>query len=153
MLQVFTTVITLTNTAHRAHVLRRHCMGPRVRLHFKTYTMYIDTAKECNTGPYTEILLKVALNTITLTLYNYISFVVLFICNLHCINPVVVFWFMVFNATFNNISVISWWSVLLVEEIRVPGENNRPVASHRQTLSHKVVSSTPRHERGLNSLL
>ena len=22
-------------------------------------------------------------------------------------------WFMVFNATFNNISVISWWSVLL----------------------------------------
>jgi len=29
----------------------------------------------------------------------------------------------VFNATFNNISVILWWSVLLVEEIRVPGEN------------------------------
>jgi hypothetical protein len=28
---------------------------------------------------------------------------------------------MVFNATFNNISVISWWSVLLVEETRVPG--------------------------------
>jgi len=26
---------------------------------------------------------------------------------------------MVFNATFNNISVISWWSVLLVEETRV----------------------------------
>jgi hypothetical protein len=24
---------------------------------------------------------------------------------------------MVFNATFNNISVIPWWSVLLVEEI------------------------------------
>jgi len=23
---------------------------------------------------------------------------------------------MVFNATFNNISVISWWSVLLVED-------------------------------------
>jgi hypothetical protein len=28
---------------------------------------------------------------------------------------------MVFNATFNNISVISWWSVLLVEDIGVPG--------------------------------
>jgi hypothetical protein len=26
----------------------------------------------------------------------------------------------VFNATFNNISVISWWSVLLVEETRIP---------------------------------
>jgi len=25
-------------------------------------------------------------------------------------------WFMVFNATFNNISVISWQSVLLMEE-------------------------------------
>jgi hypothetical protein len=37
-------------------------------------------------------------------------------------------WFMVFNATFNNISVISWRSVLLVEEIRVPEENHRPVA-------------------------
>jgi hypothetical protein len=37
---------------------------------------------------------------------------------------------MVFNTTFNNIPVISWWSVLLVEEIGAPGENNRPVESH-----------------------
>jgi hypothetical protein len=29
---------------------------------------------------------------------------------------------MVFNATFNCISVISWWSVLLVDETGVPGE-------------------------------
>jgi hypothetical protein len=29
----------------------------------------------------------------------------------------------------------------------VPGENHRPVQSHGQTLSHNVVSSTPRHER------
>jgi len=36
---------------------------------------------------------------------------------------------MVFN-TFNNISVISWQSVLLVEETKVPGENHRLVASH-----------------------
>jgi len=36
---------------------------------------------------------------------------------------------MVFNATFNNISVILWWSVLLVEETGVPGENPRPVMS------------------------
>ena len=36
---------------------------------------------------------------------------------------------MVFNATFNNISVISWRSVLLVEETGVP---HRPVASHWQ---------------------
>ena len=25
-----------------------------------------------------------------------------------------------FNATFNNVSVISWWSVLLMEETGVP---------------------------------
>jgi hypothetical protein len=56
-------------------------------------------------------------------------------------------WFMVFNATFNNISVISWRSILLVEEIRVPGENHWPVASHWQTFSHNNVSSTPPHER------
>jgi len=51
---------------------------------------------------------------------------------------------MVFNATFNNTSVISTWSVLLLKETRVPGENHRPVASHLQTLSHNVTSSTPR---------
>jgi len=40
--------------------------------------------------------------------------------------------FMVFNATFNNISVILWWLVLLVEETGVPRENHRPSASHWQ---------------------
>ena len=35
---------------------------------------------------------------------------------------------MVFNATFNNISVISWPSILFVEETGVPGEN-QPAAS------------------------
>jgi hypothetical protein len=34
------------------------------------------------------------------------------------------FEFIVFNATFNNISVILWQSVLLVEETGVPGENH-----------------------------
>jgi len=52
---------------------------------------------------------------------------------------------MVFNATFNSISVILWQSVLLVEETGVP------VASHWQTLSHNVVSSTPRHGQDSNS--
>jgi hypothetical protein len=34
---------------------------------------------------------------------------------------------MMFNITFNNISVISWQSVLLVEET---GENHQPAKSH-----------------------
>jgi hypothetical protein len=35
------------------------------------------------------------------------------------------FEFMGFNATFNNISVILWWSFLLVEETGIPEENHR----------------------------
>jgi hypothetical protein len=58
---------------------------------------------------------------------------------------------MVFNATFNNISVILCPSALMVEDTRVPGENHRPDASHRQTLSRNVVSRTPRHEWDSNS--
>ena len=51
---------------------------------------------------------------------------------------------MVLNATFDNISAISWWPVLLVKKTVVPGKNYRPVASHLQTLSHNVASSTLR---------
>jgi hypothetical protein len=85
--------------------------------------------------------------------WSYGSWIYNHLCN-QCLSPVMV-WvrgcrphtrlittvqgficFMVFNATFNNISVISWRSVLLVEEI---GENHWPVVSHWQTLSHNVV--------------
>jgi hypothetical protein len=58
---------------------------------------------------------------------------------------------MVFNATFNNISAISWPSILLMEETGVTEENHRPVASNWQAFSHNVVSSTPRHERDSNA--
>jgi hypothetical protein len=98
----------------------------------------------------TEILLKVALNTIALilTFWRYAIPVkfdsfdnhasILFIhshvkneqcTHLHlckrvtCVNAEHSRYFI--NATFNNISVISWRSVLLV-----PGENHLPAASH-----------------------
>jgi hypothetical protein len=58
---------------------------------------------------------------------------------------------MVFNATFNNISAISWRYILLVEDTGVPRENHWPAVSHWQTLSHNVVMSTLRHERDSNS--
>jgi hypothetical protein len=54
--------------------------------------------------------------------YSRDSIFVLILCLLVCL--------MVFNATFNNISVISWRSVLLVEKTGGPEENHRPVASH-----------------------
>ena len=53
-------------------------------------------------------------------------------------------WLIVFTATFNNISVISWRSVLFVEETGGSCENHWPVTSNWQTLSHNVVSSTLR---------
>ena len=37
---------------------------------------------------------------------------------------------MMFKATINNISVISWLSVILVEVTGVPGDNHQPDASH-----------------------
>jgi len=37
---------------------------------------------------------------------------------------------MVFNSTFNNVTVISWRAVLLVEETGVRGEKHRPAANH-----------------------
>ena len=52
---------------------------------------------------------------------------------------------MVFNASFNNISVILWRSALLMEETGKPGTNRL------QTLSHNVVWRTPRHDRDLIS--
>jgi hypothetical protein len=57
----------------------------------------------------------------------------------------------VFKATFNNISVISWQSVLLVEETGGHGEKHRPVTSNCQTLSHNVVWSTLSYEWDSNS--
>jgi hypothetical protein len=46
------------------------------------------------------------------------------------ISSLVGFGFMVINTTFINILVISWQSGLLMEETGVPGENDRHVASH-----------------------
>ena len=58
---------------------------------------------------------------------------------------------MVLKTTFNDISVISMETVLLVEETRVPRENHRPAASNCQTLLHNMVLSTSRHEWDSNS--
>jgi hypothetical protein len=42
----------------------------------------------------------------------------------------ILFYFLVLNATFSNISAISWQPVLVVEEAREPGDNYRPWASN-----------------------
>ena len=50
---------------------------------------------------------------------------------------------MLANTTFNNISIILWWAVLLVEET-----TDLPHVTDK--LYHIVVSSTPHHDRGSN---
>jgi hypothetical protein len=61
---------------------------------------------------------------------------------------------MVFNATFNNISVIMWRSVLLVKETRVPGETtDLSQITDKFIYIINDVSSKTRHERDLRSQL
>jgi len=55
-----------------------------------------------------------------------------------------------FKSTFNNILVLFWQSVLLVEVTGVPKEKHRPATNHWQTLWHFVVSSTPFHKQELD---
>ena len=45
-------------------------------------------------------------------------------------NYLIMFRFMMFNVTFNNIVAISLWSVVLVEDAGIPVENHRLAASH-----------------------
>ena len=54
-------------------------------------------------------------------------------------------WFMVFNATISNISVMSWLSVLLMVNTTVLSQ-----VTDKLYHMYNVVSSTPRHEQGSN---
>jgi hypothetical protein len=78
------------------------------------------------------------INQINMLYYTYNCFVVVYKCNF-CYNMLVglVIWFMVFNATFNNISIISWQSVLLVEENGGHGKKDL-----RQTFVHLAKPTT-----------
>jgi hypothetical protein len=58
---------------------------------------------------------------------SYVDIIGMELGNLHLKIRVIL---MVFNATFNNISAISWWSILLVEETGGPGGNHRPAANN-----------------------
>ena len=133
----------------------------------------VSSTNKTNRRDITEILLKVTLSTITSNwqndlfrifttiLFPLYNFLIVLFSFMMWIDASLIhislysghYGVMVFNATFINISAISWPSILSVEETEVPGEKHRPVASHWQTLSHYVVSSTPRHERGSNSQL
>jgi len=52
---------------------------------------------------------------------------------------------MVLHATFNNISVISWKSVLLVEETGVSGENHEPAVMCTRSIEMFFTMPHPHH--------
>ena len=56
---------------------------------------------------------------------------------------------MAINATFNNISIISWWSW----QFLIGRRNHRPAASHWQSVSHNDVSSARRSSGILTATL
>jgi hypothetical protein len=79
-------------------------------------------------------LLKVALNTI-----NHDHAVFVGTC--------------IFSTNSFRISTVTTCDIRKLNKLynsRVPGENHRPIQCHWQTLSHNVVSSTPRHEQDLS---
>ena len=53
---------------------------------------------------------------------------------------------------FNNISVISWWSVLLVEETGVPGENHRQVTDKLYHIMLYLLSTPRTHVIGTDCI-
>ena len=57
---------------------------------------------------------------------QFLSFISNYLIHQHgCDNVRVRVRVMVFSSTFNNTSVISWLSILLMEETGVPGENHQ----------------------------
>ena len=52
-------------------------------------------------------------------------------------------WWWLLNATFNNISVISWWSGLLVEETRVLRKKNTDLSQVTDKLYHIKLYTSP----------
>jgi hypothetical protein len=101
--------------------------------HDKTVIEIYNTGRSCHIFKYDcdTVLSRIASNIKMIMILSSYLFIDQCIVSLksHMKLTYCLGWFMVFNATFNNISVILWWSVLLVEETRVPGENDRAVTS------------------------
>ena len=57
------------------------------------------------------------------------------------------------NATFNNISAISWWSVLLVEETGLSWENHRPAAKLMNFIPYCCIEQTSRRASRLLNMI
>jgi hypothetical protein len=87
-------------------------------------------------------------NETTLTLPFLLRGQVLYLCvtSIDFASFLWVFYWILEHAIFFSILlykwIISWRSVLLMEETGLSGESHPPVASHWKTLSHNVISSS-----------
>ena len=93
-----------------------------------------------------ELSFHSTLNIVTHVLTLSIKYIIIIIIDCssswcYIISTHLLYWFgfIGFNATFDNISVTSWLSLLLVEETGIRGEHHRPASSHWQTLSPHVL--------------
>ena len=99
--------------------LNKHAKG---KIYFSdVYRTLLSDAYKCQDA-WTSRLSSPILSKVEFSKYSVVFFLSLLIPMMFVV--------VVFNSSFNNISVISWQSVLLVEETGVPGENHRPVISH-----------------------
>ena len=58
---------------------------------------------------------------------------------------------MVLNATFNNVSAISWQLVFLVQKTRVPGENHKPATGGDKSNYHMITTTMFKIQKALST--
>jgi hypothetical protein len=84
------------------------------------HSLLSNDNKPCLNGPLVFFILYIIMENIKLkfpfikneaSVQKFVTMILLYNCSMYG--------FMVFNTTFNNITVISWWSVLLLEETGV----------------------------------
>ena len=106
---------------------------------------------------YTRNLTQSIYNVDSLLFVDFSIFVPIYVCTDYRRGPTNIHFheYSIFfsNHEIGDLTNMWWWSVVLVEEIGAPRENQQLSASHWQTLSHNVVSSTSYHKWGSNSQL
>ena len=122
-------MITFVNELKKVYDILKFIPKIKQTNHDKTelpmlYYFIFIVVKSCIYGSlhYLSLDARLLITSLVSSIFSYVSFIYQ--------SQRVKLRVMVFNATFNSISVISWRSVLLVGNIGEPGIKHQPVASH-----------------------